>query len=654
MGPSFDANSALRTYADSPGDGSAAQIYTPFTEHTSSQEVLQLARSWIATCTGPEHAECPSETIDDRNRSSARYYPTRLIELPPYHSKPYEKQDISDKTVRLVTTNGWPIHPPQESVVHASVSLKNPYQSPTTRSETLGPSFAPPGLYVTLSHCWGSSKFIKLTKENCDDFEKGIALGSLPKTFQQAIDFASRLRKDVRYIWIDALCIIQDSEDDWNTESVKMYDVYHNSFCNISATNANDNSEGLYSQRDPQRLWENEIRLNTDGIPTSFPQKSQLGVEPLLRRCGILDATFWARSIEDAPVNRRAWVLQERLLAPRVLHFGFHQIAWECRHLEATESLPYGTSNLEVKDGVVVETTRLKSSLAQDYVPRSLVPDAEHLAWQAHECWKRIIERYSTTSITKESDRLIALAGIAQMSSRQIGSKVLYVAGLWEKWLASQLLWRVNSDYSDGKYSFPQRRAKTFIAPTFSWARILAKQGIKCGETVREDRLLFAVKHISLPQKTDKDRFSLVESDESVIYIELGGRLAAINLVKGKGSGITRYRWNLTNGNQNPKRDLSGLYLDSPEDDASLFENAQAGLHCMPAYRNAKNYTICLILRLVDGEVSPHHYKRVGLAMVPSYEAMQLALERGKLDRTSFPRTAGVSDVWRDVRVRLY
>lgn len=622
-------------------------MYTPSTENTSSQEVLQLARSWIATCTGPEHSGCPNESFERCNGDSTRYYPTRLIKLPPYHSEPYGAENIQKIEITLVHTNGQPNQPPQPDTMNAIGTL----QSPTGSSEVQFEAFGP-WQYVTLSHCWGTSPFHKLTIENLEAFKKGVPLTKVPKSFREAIDFASRLHKDVRYIWIDALCIIQDSDEDWKKESVKMYDVYRNSFCNISATHACDNSEGLYRKRDPQHLWEDEIRLNTEGIPTPFPQRSRLGAEPLLRRCGILDATSWARTIEDASVNVRAWVLQERLLAPRVLHFGRHQIAWECCHLEATESLPYGTSDLQVQGGIVLEKTSLKSSLPREYGPRSLVPDSEHLAWQAHECWKRIIERYSTTSITKESDRLIALAGIAQMISRQIGNKVWYVAGLWEKWLASQLLWRVNSAYADGTYSFPQRRARNYIAPTFSWASILAKQGVRCGETVREDRLLFSVKRINIPQKSEEDRFSVIASDEAATYVELSGQLAAINLVRGKGCSTNRYRWNLANGDYNPKRDLSGLHLDSPEDDAAFFGAAQTGLYCMPAYSNAKDYTICLILRLVNYKESPPHYKRVGLAMVPAYEATQLALERAKTMGQS--SSDGEREGWHNVHLRLF
>lgn len=68
------------------------------------------------------------------------------------------------------------------------------------------------GLYVTLSHCWGGATFAKLTEDKIDEFKQGILIKDLPKTFEDAIRFARRLGNrpgQVRYIWIDSLCIIQ-------------------------------------------------------------------------------------------------------------------------------------------------------------------------------------------------------------------------------------------------------------------------------------------------------------------------------------------------------------------------------------------------------------------------------------------------------------
>lgn len=308
-----------------------------------------------------------------------------------------------------------------------------------------------------------------------------------------------------------------------------MYDVYRNAYCNISATNASNSSEGLFFSRDPQLLWENEVNLNTDGIPrplTERAHKSHLGLEPLIRRCTIHDASFWDREVDDAPVNRRAWVLQERLLAPRVLHFCKDQIAWECKHADAAESSPYGLSTMTLQAGTVAERTRLKALVPESYGARSLAPDVAEVSFDYHEKWKAIVERYSITALTKPEDKLIALAGIAELMSDRIGENVIYVAGMWEKYLASQLLWRVKSKYEDDRFKYPQRRAiSPWRAPTFSWAAIDAPQGIICGETLREDELGISVDAIYVTSKISDRPFGSIQND---CHLELTCRLKRI------------------------------------------------------------------------------------------------------------------------------
>lgn len=194
----------------------------------------------------------------------------------------------------------------------------------------------------------GEVDFINLTKDTITRFEDGIQLDELPKTFQHAMDFACRL--GVRYIWIDSLCILQDSQRDWLYQSAQMDQVYNNSLCNISATAASNSSKGLYVDRGSKQQWVGEVALNTKGVPGQPPpppvpepepkdkismqndvtnssrleQSRQartadaLGVVP---KYTIMNLEFWETTVDQAPVNRRGWVLQERLIAPRVLHF---------------------------------------------------------------------------------------------------------------------------------------------------------------------------------------------------------------------------------------------------------------------------------------------------------------------------------------------
>jgi hypothetical protein len=103
--------------------------------------------------------------------------------------------------------------------------------------------------YATLSHCWGQYMPKKLLQDSFLSMKNRIELSDLSKTFQDVMKIAQYL--GVRYIWIDSLCIIQDSQEDWQKESGLMGQVYSNSVCNISATGASDGSKGLFFDRHP-------------------------------------------------------------------------------------------------------------------------------------------------------------------------------------------------------------------------------------------------------------------------------------------------------------------------------------------------------------------------------------------------------------------
>lgn len=103
--------------------------------------------------------------------------------------------------------------------------------------------------YMSLSHCWGSKPIMSLSQTNIDSLKKGISVSDLPKTFQDAVIVASWFQ--CRYLWIDSLCIVQDSVEDWRRESAKMRHVYQNAQLNIAATGAVDSSVGLFFERDP-------------------------------------------------------------------------------------------------------------------------------------------------------------------------------------------------------------------------------------------------------------------------------------------------------------------------------------------------------------------------------------------------------------------
>ncbi|KAF3765044.1 HET-domain-containing protein, partial [Cryphonectria parasitica EP155] len=132
------------------------------------------------------------------------------------------------------------------------------------------------GHYMTLSHRWGEAHNLELTRENLPAFTKRIEFRHLPRTYEHAVIVARSL--GFRYLWIDALCIIQHDEHDWLRESAKMATIYHNASCNIAAHTALDDSHGF--------LWPN-----------------------------------FAQSLADSAIMKRGWVFQERILSKRIIHF---------------------------------------------------------------------------------------------------------------------------------------------------------------------------------------------------------------------------------------------------------------------------------------------------------------------------------------------
>ncbi|RTE83180.1 hypothetical protein BHE90_002251 [Fusarium euwallaceae] len=153
-------------------------------------------------------------------------------------------------------------------------------------------------LYVALSHCWGSSPIFTMTSKNIAELQTKVQFSDLPLTFQHAIEVTRDL--GVHYIWIDSLCIIQDSAEDWDIESSRMRDVYRNSICTIAAARAKDGS-GAHSR--PQTINlpgknTQQLTLSGDFGPWWLTMKSnalqkgweRLPEHPLLRSCGSLSA----------------------------------------------------------------------------------------------------------------------------------------------------------------------------------------------------------------------------------------------------------------------------------------------------------------------------------------------------------------------------
>ena len=363
---------------------------------TNSGQSWYFAKTWYELCL-KHHDTCNrkrSEQSDGR-----QWYPTRLIKISRWSNK-----------LRLVITE-------------------------TERPKTP---------YVTLSHCWGKADFIQLTKSSIKDFQVSIPHRKLPKTFQDAISVARNL--GIRYIWIDSLCIIQREKSlvDWKIEASRMDKVYSHAVLNIAATGASDASKGLFFPRRADTMNLREIRLDW-----SFKHKRSI-------RFTMMDFDYWKHLVVDEPLIRRAWVVQERLLAPRVLHFGSRQLLWECSQRDSSEDFPMGLPAVLIRSD--------QQSLFKFFDKALLRFVQSSHPSPAHAVWQRALSSYTNASLTKSEDKLIALAGIASELSPNF-SECYYVAGLWKEYLPTELLWYVDMDTISS-------RQRTYRAPSFSWASV--------------------------------------------------------------------------------------------------------------------------------------------------------------------------------------
>ncbi|KUJ15060.1 HET-domain-containing protein [Mollisia scopiformis] len=307
--------------------------------------------------------------------------------------------------------------------------------------------------YSTLSHCWGAVQLIRTTRQVLTQHYKGIQWESLPKTFQDAIAVSRAM--SIGFIWIDSLCIIQDDELDWKRESVRMASIYSNGYINIAATNASDSRGGCFSPRhvlwqfEPTSTQSHSIML--DGLHGSY----EIHARPSLNSAHL---RYTARSSFDVnpeelgatPLLTRAWVFQERYLAPRTLHFHPSEMVMEC------------------KSGLFCECGGL------DNIPRGLSDGLTHLEDMDHDeilnHWFEAVETFTKLRLTYQSDRLPALMGIATLFQQYL--KCRYLAGLWSTDLARGLLWdltRYRRTDSHRNY----RRNKPPLAPTWSWASMI-------------------------------------------------------------------------------------------------------------------------------------------------------------------------------------
>lgn len=426
---------------------------------TDTLDIFDWAVRWIGECQ-KQHTGCDNKFIPE---SSKHYLPLRLLNVG----------DHDDETI--------------------SLKLSSQLEGEIPRD------------YIALSHCWGEAVNVTLTKSNAAKMAN-LQIKSLSKNFQHAVQITRALK--VRYLWIDSLCIVQDDDGEWESQSANMGLVYANAKCVISASASRDSNGGCFMPKD----------LFRDDCTLRGSSQRSISVKSSDNESFAASLKLFKDKAENTVLSTRAWAFQERYLARRVLHFCEGVVFFECNDLVVRDGHRRSGWEYPVRAGVRSDGTlhppeeyeavqqpierfmtaqnptkrgRFRAALRQqpsvnpDYAAqqkqlrkllamsaRSGMRGAFELLWrfkgttlaekvEFHQSWYEMVEQYSARKLTRESDKLKAMSGIAYFIQKN--TTLRYTAGLWKEMLAFNLLWVVSSP--------PEERPVRNI-PSWSWGSV--------------------------------------------------------------------------------------------------------------------------------------------------------------------------------------
>ncbi|KAF7546288.1 hypothetical protein G7Z17_g8543 [Cylindrodendrum hubeiense] len=329
--------------------------------------------------------------------------------------------------------------------------------------------------YIALSHSWGKSMPIKLVTSRLSEFSTtGITFGDLPRTFQDAAKLALDL--GYAYIWIDSLCIIQDSPSDWLYEAQRMATVYTFSHLTVAASASTSTTTGISPVNPRPRTV--IVRPTWLGLIHGFGVKPQQTLR-------IDDGHFtqFYHAITAAPLNKRGWTYQEYALAPRVLHcaegeWWWNSISSEGIHRESSTK-PYdfftGPISISWPD----------SRSLYDVKPRSYPPTAGVIIWD------NFASQYNQRALTKRRDKMVAFGAVAEIFGRVYKLPVEdpneYVAGCWKSYLPLGLQWLV-AERAERYVIQPGEEDEKYVIPSWSWASVDGLVRWRDGKALEKDR----------------------------------------------------------------------------------------------------------------------------------------------------------------------
>ena len=290
--------------------------------------------------------------------------------------------------------------------------------------------------YVALSYVWGNVEQLQLTEKTRDRLLQDGGLSDthqhIPWSIQDSLLLCEQLGE--RYLWVDALCIMQDNEDDRETHILCMGDIYSGAAFTIVSAAGSDANAGLPGVRPgSRRVLQFTANVN--------------GVELITAQCPFL----WA--VSKSTWDTRGWTFQEKVLSKKLLIFTEHQVFYHCNSATWFEDTVMESEDqdiqLQLQESSHAKTLRKANSDEPAFTQYST-----------------LMQGYAKRHLSHQSDALAAFTGVLGSLSTRLGDRFIW--GLPESLFDAAMLWRSHNH-------FPDRRRPEF--PSWSWVAWTAGEG---------------------------------------------------------------------------------------------------------------------------------------------------------------------------------
>ncbi|KAL8335961.1 hypothetical protein RB601_000009 [Gaeumannomyces tritici] len=398
----------LSFWVDPQGDG---EIHVDF-----GDRLLVGAPEGDPLASFTDHRPLRWEGLSEDFGSAAR---ARLAECEHSHvaCKPSGPAPLPTRVLRII---------PQQSSSWPRVRLFVP------------PRDGPLRRYACLSYCWGGEQDVKLTKANIHALQTNdLDMVTLPLTLRDAIMTAQCL--GISYLWIDALCIVQDDEDDKQRELAHMGSIYSRCAVCISAATGESVHDGFLKPAHRPNKLRPMCRIT---LPPSLNDEFH----------GILILSpFQFQESEEFAINKRGWTYQEALLAPRTLMFGDIEPLLRCRTEDAIQihysGFMYYSDPLSPH---IVTNTNVNHYAVEKIKDMYLA------------MWPDLVSQYTRRRLTVDRDKPVAIQGVIDFLAQKMDDKCYH--GIWAS-SPSTLLWTSSESISIERGASIRNPS----VPTWSW-----------------------------------------------------------------------------------------------------------------------------------------------------------------------------------------